>query len=557
VRPLRKLHFVELNLSRAEAITAVLATALVVGAHVNYLFNAGGLWRDEVNTLNVATRPSFAEFLAFLKRDSFPVFWPLLLRLWSNYDASLSEIGLRLLGTVSGLLLLAALWFSSLRLARGVPLCSLVLVAASPTVLEYGDSLRAYGVGTALLLLAPAVIWNLSVRLTPARILLATLIALLGTHSLYNNLVLLCSLLAAGAVVVVRGSLRRYLLVLSLIAVVCTLSVFVLYSGRIAADWNTTLRLPVTISWLVFKFNEAVEPSGQWIGFLWLTLLAVSVHFCFRQQAWPSESLSADERDLALFVGVALVIGVVGYFVFLIRVGYITEPWYYISIMAFLGALLDPPIQLIVKGNKSWRIGRLIVFVFLFAVVGNNLFKTTFVRKTNVDYIASHLEKVCDPKDLIVVDPWFVGITFGRYYHGGTPWTTLPEIEDHLFDRRDLIKKLLKEQEPIMPLLSKISSTLQNGGRVWFVELKPFLADLATDGVLPDLPEKPRGLHDAPYVHYWSYQAAEHVKVLGARLTRIAPLFSGPVNLFENLEVFVAEAPRNDTLRARGMESDF
>ena len=52
-------------------ILAVIGTAVAIYLHILFAMNAGALWRDEVNSLEVATMRTFAEMWASLSFDSF------------------------------------------------------------------------------------------------------------------------------------------------------------------------------------------------------------------------------------------------------------------------------------------------------------------------------------------------------------------------------------------------------------------------------------------------------------------------------------------------------
>ena len=59
---------------------ALSLTALAVVLHVEFARHAGGLWRDEVNTVELAASPSLAELSRSLRYDGYPIAAPLLVR---------------------------------------------------------------------------------------------------------------------------------------------------------------------------------------------------------------------------------------------------------------------------------------------------------------------------------------------------------------------------------------------------------------------------------------------------------------------------------------------
>src|SRR5258708_3692292 len=90
-------------LCRPEWAVALLISLAAVGMHIAFLTHAGGLWRDEVNTINLASRHSLGE----IANDSFPIFMPLVVRVWSVMGLGESDMELRLLGVIIGLGILA------------------------------------------------------------------------------------------------------------------------------------------------------------------------------------------------------------------------------------------------------------------------------------------------------------------------------------------------------------------------------------------------------------------------------------------------------------------
>ena len=62
----------------AEWILASLITAIACVIHFYYWRHVGGLWRDEVNLVDISARHSFFD----MAKDSFPVLMPLLVHIW-------------------------------------------------------------------------------------------------------------------------------------------------------------------------------------------------------------------------------------------------------------------------------------------------------------------------------------------------------------------------------------------------------------------------------------------------------------------------------------------
>ena len=189
---------------RIAQILAVVGTVVAVYLHVLFGMNAGALWRDEVNSLEVATMRTFTEMWANLSFDSFPALFFLLLRLFAGVPASVSDASLRVFGAAIGLLILVAVWLNARWLRLGFPLITLALIGFNPMVIRYGDSIRAYGLGIFLALLTIGAMWRLIESFTLQRVLVAVVIAVLSVQSLYYNAVLFFALCLAAAIVTLR-----------------------------------------------------------------------------------------------------------------------------------------------------------------------------------------------------------------------------------------------------------------------------------------------------------------------------------------------------------------
>src|SRR6476660_7353058 len=80
-------------------IAAALVTLFAVYLHALFFVNAGGLWRDEIELVNLSLLPSFSEMWQKLPYDSCPILMHLVVRGWSavgfgNTDPSLRVLGL-------------------------------------------------------------------------------------------------------------------------------------------------------------------------------------------------------------------------------------------------------------------------------------------------------------------------------------------------------------------------------------------------------------------------------------------------------------------------------
>ena len=171
------------NELRCEWLAAGIITAAIVCLHVEFWCHAGALWRDEVNSVNLAQSPSFAA----LTHDTFPILQPLLVKIWSAVGRC--DSWLRLLGMFSGLAIIAGFW-SVARATRRPPLFSLVLFGLNLLLIYCGDSLRAYGLGSAFMVFMLAATWSFLQKPGCARAWCVALTAILSVQTLFQNAVL-------------------------------------------------------------------------------------------------------------------------------------------------------------------------------------------------------------------------------------------------------------------------------------------------------------------------------------------------------------------------------
>jgi hypothetical protein len=530
---------------RAELGVAVAATTILVGLHLRLLFGAGALWRDEVNSVNVANLRSLKEVWAYLQYDSFPIFWFVVLRAWTRIGPGATDFGIRVLGLLVGLGILGVLWRNARVLGRSIPLVSLTLLGFNSAVISYGDSVRGYGLGMLTGLLMYGLVWEAVDAPTPGRLGLAMLAALVGVHSLFYNAVFLLGACFGGvAVALGRKSWRSAGLIVG-IGAVCALSLFP-YARTIrnVQDWNAILRTDVDLTWIWRKVQEAFASTGGSIHWVWIGVATLAVAAALGSVLRSvAAGVSERQREAALYCGVALLAGLIGYIVFLKMLGYFTQPWYYVTLMALVATCLDAPLCLLAR-TLAARAARLAVVVVVAALVLQPVWTTVRTRKTNVDIVATKAGELAVNGDLIVVTPWYVGITFDRYYHGKADWITIPPLSSHKVHRYDLLKQKMMSSQPIAPVLEGIQRALQEGHRVFWVG--DLLVPKEGEGP-PDPPSAPRaswGWNDGPYYYSWGLQAGYFMKSHAQNAALIDVPVEQAVSGYEEMPLYVIDGWR-------------
>src|SRR6266576_898552 len=313
-------------------IAAALVTLCAVYLHVLFLFNAGGLWRDEADLVHLSLLPSVSEVWQNLPHDSCPILMHLVVRAWSAAPSlGNTDAGLRVLGLYVGLFLLLAFWYASWTMRNGAPLLAVTLAGLNVTMVRAGDSLRGYGLGSALAVLTLAVIWRLTCRPSPAAFCCAVAVAVLSVQSLYQNAFFVFAACCGGFVLCAVE--RRWRHTLPVLAVGAAAAASLLpYIPLIVRAQDSYI-----IAKVGFRFSHGREqlavatgsplPVFTWVWVaLWIGALAAAICVFF----WRRDRLPDGVRNLVLFAGTSLVLGEVGFVFFLKLAELPTQPWYYV-----------------------------------------------------------------------------------------------------------------------------------------------------------------------------------------------------------------------------------
>ena len=436
-----------------EFLLATLLTSLIMALHFYFYEHAGGLWRDEVNSVNIGLGA-----WAAITNDSFPVFFPLCIRLWDW----LGWADWRLLGMLSGLSLTAVFWLATRWLGCSQPLWSLVLVGLNAWVIIYGSTLRAYGLGGTLIVLCFAATWRYLEQ--PGRKsswLVLTACTVLSVQTLYHNCALVAAICAGG--MVVAAGRRNYRaaagVFLSGLAAAVTLLPYWCTISSIATStvlhrdfFDAASALTCLDSLLAFPI-----PQYAW---LWLGMAAWIIGLGVRH------IITRRGDDRALFAAVTFVSGVFMYVWFLRAANYYVQPWYFMPLLALTGIILEISLPRLAGRCRS---------IFWGGALATSLISGIFAvkildyRMTNVDTLANKIATQADPKDFVIVKNWTYGMTFGHYFDGACSWSTVPPMADLKTARFDLYAAQAKNTNAMKSLLENLEVTLQSGHKVWIV----------------------------------------------------------------------------------------
>jgi hypothetical protein len=533
-------------LRRVEAGAGVLLTLVAVYLHAVFRWHAGGLWRDEVNTVHLANLPTFAQIWDNLQFDSFPILIFPVVRGWTALFSA-SDASMRTLGMIIGLAILGALWLNARLFGHRLPLLAVALLGCNPLFIRYGDSLRAYGLGILLILLTFGAVWRVVEALRPGRMAVAVILAVLSVQTLYYNSVLLLSMCVAGAITAAwERDWKKAACVLG-IGAPAALSLLP-YADTIHRlnEWNFLVHFGITLGWIWKKLSDVTgspDPVGVWIWtLLFLGALVLLGRLSWRLPAVAAAAATKPAR-VTLFAGSTLVIGTICYALFLQALQYFTQPWYYITYLALAAAALDAIYGAAIGAGPAhaerWRVGRLVfVWGFLTLMLAQARAEL-FTRQTNVDLVGRQLTAQVSPGDLVVNNRWECAITFDHYYHGAAEAVTVPPIADHRLHRYDLVLQQMRLPNAMQPVLEKVARTLRAGHRVWLIgnPIVPPNGDISTYDPANGAAGDRRGTPN--YYAFWAMQVSELLLHHADTVAKVNVRTLAPVSDFEDEPVGV------------------
>lgn len=533
---------IKLILRQPEWVLAAAASLAVVWLHFFFLWHAGGLWRDEVNLVNLASRHS----LSAMTRDSFPVLMPLLVSGWMAVGLGQSDFSLRVLGTLIGLGIPTALWLAA-RLSRRPPMFSLSLFGLNAVAITYGDSLRAYGLGSLLVVLAAAAAWHFLQKPSGPRAGLLALAGILSVQALYQNAVLFAAIgIGAWAVCGRRKDFRGALKILlaGLLAAASLLPYWKILFGLPAAAVSERTGFAPDLAFANLSALIGFPKPACTLVWEFLALAVVGFGVAALFARGPKFATGADKmspNDLSLFAGVTLLSALVGFTDFLWFAAVPTQPWYFLPLVALVAVCLDFGLPL-PSLNRTSRTAFLTLAAAIALLAVPFAFWGLNQRLTNVDVLARRLAPEASPRDFVVVTPWYCGVSFARYFKSATPWQTLPPLTDHSTHRYDLFRAQMKTPDALRPVLDQIAAALRSGHRVWVVgnlEIPPPGTPRPAD--LPPPPLKGYGWSDIPYFENWTDQTAWFLENHSRQFELVDTGTGDKVNPNEDLQLYMAQ----------------
>ena len=527
---------------RFAALVAIGLTAASVSMVLIRATHAGALWRDEAGAVQVALKPSVHGITQVFQHEAFPLLFPLTVRTFAAV-AGTSDAAFRVLGLLVGLALIAALWTTARAVTGTIPLLAIALLGLNPSVLVWATTVRGYGMGTVLMLITLSLVWRLVNAPSLWTVGVTAIAAICSVQTLYYNAVMLFAIIIAGATVAARnGYWKRGLLLFGIGAIAAASLIpyaFVLRN----ADWTNVITLPYfPFSLFCAKLFEPLASAGPALGWVWLWLAVGGIGAGAMAQVRGPSPQQNRARDASLYCLIALLIALPAYFVFLKILRYPTRPWYYVDLMALMAVTLEGGLESL-RGPwwKNWGRAALAGAIGLASFLP--AWQTAHLRQTNMDLISAQLEKRVTIGDVIVVAPWFLGVSFDRYYKGSAAWMTLPQIEDHKIHRYDLVKERMTATNPIEPVLEAMAGALRSGHKVWIVGWISWLQRGQSPPQLAPAPYDPVAWDENAYNNVWASQAAYVLQRSGAGAETIPVADAEQINRYERPQLVLVRSP--------------
>lgn len=526
-------------LSICEWVTAGLITIAASCLHLVRLRSAGPLWRDELAVLNLA-RMSWHEIFSYFPHEGFPPPFLALVRGYAGLTGA-SDTALRVLGLCVGIACLGIVWLNAALTTRRAPLLALALFGFSPVFFVWGDSIRGYGLGSALILLTFALFARAVVNPSLGVFIAALTSAVLSVQCLLSNAVLLFALGASALVVLIFQRRTRHARILFGIGCVAALSITpYIGSYRNGREWDVLFRTRLGFAWVWGRLCAALDkPLAGMLWVWWILFLSASIGVVWLLQ--PGSARKSRATPLAVFALLSCALGVICSFIFLEALGYPTQDWYYLSLIAVLVLGLETAAGVLAERLGWVAVVRLALAAGVTVALAAPAFTEAQKRMTNVDLVARELKRRAAAEDFILVAPWYLGVSFRSYFRMETAWETLPPMRDLRIHRYDLLKEQMTLPDPLEPLRRRIADTLRSGHRLWIVgdltysrpgERPPFRAPAPHDRV---------GWRESAYVAAWSRQMGYFVQTHALRRRMVEVTAPTPINGFENARLSAVE----------------
>ena len=254
------------------------------------------------------------------------------------------------------------------------------------------------------------------------------------------------------------------------------------------------------------RLQWAVGLESQLLLWSWVVCAGLCILICGYFIVYKrNDPEHEDTVDLCIFNLTVMAFGTALFFAFLKSTALATGPWYFMILMGVIALSLDVGLE---QAATTFR--RRMVRLVAAGVVAGMMVPIAWTivpeRFTNLDVIASAMEERASEEDLIILNPYWYGITFQHYYRGKAKWITVPPIEDLKINRFDLLKERMSSVDSLRPVWEEIERSLRSGNRVWVIGKVDLPPEEQLPSILPPAPHSRAGWRLDAYVASWTVQ---------------------------------------------------
>jgi hypothetical protein len=516
---------------KLEVAVAAVLTLWVAVLHLIFLTHAGPLWRDEAETIGFASMPSLSEMFHSLHYGNFPPLFATVARYWTLAGLG-TDAGYRVLGFLIGLGTLGALWFAARTLGARAPLLALALFAANPLEVRTGDSMRSYGLGIILTVLTQALIWRYTQSPRRSTWAAAAVAAILSVQCLYQSSWLVLAFCIGAWAVALPQRQWQTATGVGLIGAAAALSLLPDLGNILQSrEWFGITSGPNSFDAVLDALLEACRGNGPWMAGVWSALFAMAL-----AAAW---AVGRELRSGAMIYSAMVLAASTAFFLAFMRYSVVAPRiWHFLVFLAPCALAIETVLAEIPLATMRWARPASAAMIVLISV--QICRKEVMLRQTNMDLIALKLKASAQPGDLIVVSPWYFGLSLRRYLDEKR-WTSVPPIADYRFHRYDLLQERMVSAHPIADLEEQMRQTLRSGHALWVAGMFRFQPANSPPPKVYPLYRGGLPLADATYCDSWVSQITEMIRTNGCDINPV-PVPSpnnAPVNPVENISLRV------------------
>jgi len=459
------------------AIIAIFAGLILL--HYYRLIHAGALWRDEISTLLVATSNNLVDAYWNQSTDSFPFLFAIFLRVWiclNPFAITIPEqdLWIRTFGALCGLFLGFSMLWPHRKGDFFFPFFTFSLFIFNPMIVVWGDSLRAYGLGSAFLVLFVYQIQKDVLEDSSKLPLLAAFFSFLSVWALYGNVFLIIAVTLSGMLTCLYagewGKARNLFLVgmVSCLSLVLNFPV-ILRMMQIKDLVDHHIGLMVAIGSLM-NFLRAGGPEQIYIWLLGILGFLVGM-VCLLLVRNRNNTRQAYSKD-AIFPLLTLFFVILFHFVYVLEIGQVPQVWYFIPPAAIMVFLFDTMLATASRKRHYLKFFLVPIFAFVFSLSFSAKLRTLSQSMTNIDVAVAQISKRSLPHDVLLVADPFQASTALRYAKDDLDvqiWPSCQKYEMRSQGRIPLLALMQNGDDAIRPLLELLMSRLRDGGSVWFL----------------------------------------------------------------------------------------